>query len=262
MRRDRTPNTIIMLSERQEQLLDFIVREYVKTAEPVGSALVCEKSDLDVSPATIRSEMNDLEAQGYLAQPHTSAGRVPTDKAYRLVVNNLLESRQYDADPRAKRRINEAVAEAGSDPREISRHAAHVLQELSDNLVIANMEDSNDFYKVGLSSLMEFPEFREFERVFQLTSFFDQFDRMFEQFQRQFFGDTASAKDFRIMIGHENPMRNIRDETMIVVRHRLPGGNIGTLTIIGPTRMDYRKNIGLAQYTSDVLNTIATDYDR
>lgn len=241
-----------MLTDRQQQLIDFIVREYVKTAEPVGSAYVTDKGDFEVSPATIRNDMMALEEQGYLAQPHTSAGRVPTDKAYRLVVNNLLESQQYDVDPRHKKKINEAIAHAGADPKEMNRNAAQVLQELSDNLVIANLERSNDFYKIGLSSLMEFPEFREFERTFQLMSFFDQFDRMFQRLEQELFAEHP-LDNFNILIGRENSVRNIQEETMIVVRHRLPGGNVGTLTIVGPTRMDYRKNIGLAQYTSEVL---------
>ncbi len=243
-----------MLSERQTQLLDFIIREYVKTAEPVGSALVCEKADFALSPATIRNEMNELEAQGYLAQPHTSAGRVPTDKAYRLFVNKLIDEGQYEVDPKSKRKINEAIADAGNDPRGLSRSAAQALQELSDYLVIANIERSKDFYKIGLSSLMEFPEFREFGRMFQLADFFDHFDRMFERLEQEFFGDVAEMRNFNVLIGRENPMRNIRDETVIIVRHRLPQGNIGTLTIIGPTRMDYRKNIGLARYASEALN--------
>lgn len=249
-----------MLSGRQSQLLDFIVREYVKTAEPVGSALVCEKADFDVSPATIRNEMQSLEEAGYLAQPHTSAGRMPTDKAYRLVVNNLLEHQQYDVDPRSKRKINEAIADAGSDPRGISRNTAQVLQDLSDNLVIANIEKSPDFFKVGLSSLMGFPEFREFERMFQLTSFFDHFDTVFGRFEEEFFGDNPDFRNFNVLIGHENPVRDIRGESMIIIRHSLPGGNIGTLTIIGPTRMDYRKNIGLAQYAGEVLNESAEQH--
>lgn len=247
-----------MLSNRQKQLLDFIVREYVKTAEPVGSALVSEKADFDVSPATIRNEMQTLENEGYLMQPHTSAGRVPTDKAYRHFVNHLLEHEQYDVDTRHKRKIDEAIADAGRNPKEMNRNAAQVLQELSDNLVIANLERSNDFYKIGLSSLMEFPEFREFERTFHLMNFFDQFDQMFERLERELFSG-QDIQNFNILIGRENPMRNIKEETMIIVRHRLPGGNIGTLTIIGPTRMDYRKNIGLAQYTSEALEGSTMD---
>lgn len=247
----------MLLSNRQSQLLDFIIREYVKNAEPVGSAMVCEKSDFDVSPATIRNEMGELERTGYLAQPHTSAGRVPTDKAYRWFVNKLMEEGQYEVDSKAKRTIHNAISNAGPDPRELSRNAAQAIQELSDNLVIANIERSPDFYKVGLSRLMSFPEFRELGRVIQLTSMFDQFDELFSAFEREFFGDHRAEQNFNILIGHENPARDIQSETMIIVKHRLPGGNIGTLTIIGPTRMDYRKNIGLAQYTSKLLDKLA-----
>lgn len=247
----------MVLNDRQAQLLDFIVREYVKTAEPVGSALVCEKSDLEVSPATVRNEMGELETKGYLAQPHTSAGRVPTDRAYRWFVNKLIDEGRYEVDSRSRKTINEAIQEAGEDPRELSRNAAQAIQELSDSLVIANIERSNDFYKTGLSSLMESPEFREFNRIFQLADFFDHFDRMFGEFERQFFGDHPAHQNFNIMIGRENLQRNIQAESVIVVRHRLPQGNIGTLTIIGPTRMDYRKNIGLAKYTSETLNKVS-----
>jgi heat-inducible transcriptional repressor len=250
-----------MLSNRQTQLLDFIIREYVKTAEPVGSALVCEKGDFKLSPATIRNEMSELEDRGYLIQPHTSAGRIPSDRAYRWFVNKLIEDGQYEVDSRSKRKIDQAVEEAAPDPRRVSRSAAQALQELSDHLVIANVEQSNDFYKTGLSSLLEFPEFREFGRMFQLADFFDHFDRMFGRLEREFFGGTPEVRNFNVLIGRENPMRNIQDETVIIVRHRLPQGNVGTLTIIGPTRMNYRKNIGLVQYASDVLNKISESYD-
>ena len=81
-----------MISKRQEKLLDFVVREYVRTAKPIGSALVADKSHLHFSPATIRNEMNDLESQGFLVQLHTSGGRVPTDKAYMYYVNLLIEN--------------------------------------------------------------------------------------------------------------------------------------------------------------------------
>ncbi len=244
----------VMLSNRQEQLLDFIVREYVKTAEPVGSAVVSRKAIFDASSATVRNEMQALEEAGLIYQPHTSAGRIPTDKGYRWFVNRLVNTGHYDVDPRAKRKIDEAISDAGDDPRGLSRNAAQALQELSESLVIANVERSNDFYKTGLSSLMEFPEFREFNRMFQLADFFDHFDNMFERMEREFFHENSAMENFNILIGRENPLRNIQDETVIVVRHRLPHGNIGTLTIIGPTRMDYRKNIGLARYASEALD--------
>src|SRR5260370_1000933 len=102
------------ISKRQSTLLDFIVREYVQTATPIPSALVTKKSKLKVSPATIRNEMNSLEEQGFLEQRHTSGGRVPTDKAYRYYVNQLLSNPgKLILDPKDKKIISAALDRAG-----------------------------------------------------------------------------------------------------------------------------------------------------
>ena len=82
------------LSERKLKILQAIISDYVRTAEPVGSRTLSKKPELDYSPATIRNEMADLEEMGYLTHPHTSAGRVPSDKAYRLYVNALMEKKE------------------------------------------------------------------------------------------------------------------------------------------------------------------------
>ena len=82
------------LTERKLRILQAIISDYVKTAEPVGSRTISKKYDLGISPATIRNEMADLEEMGYLTHPHTSAGRVPSDMAYRLYVNALMEKKE------------------------------------------------------------------------------------------------------------------------------------------------------------------------
>ena len=81
-----------MLTQRQSEILDRIVRDYIALAEPVSSRLLEKKHDFGVSPATIRNEMQKLTDRGYLFQPHTSAGRVPTDRGYRFFVDELLEN--------------------------------------------------------------------------------------------------------------------------------------------------------------------------
>ena len=85
------------LTERKLKILQAIISDYVKTAEPVGSRTLSKKYDLGISPATIRNEMADLEEMGYLTHPHTSAGRVPSDMAYRLYVNALMEKKELKA---------------------------------------------------------------------------------------------------------------------------------------------------------------------
>lgn len=79
------------LSARKKQILKSVVDSYIQTGEPVGSKYLTEKSDLSVSSATVRNEMNELERMGYLAQPHASSGRVPTAEGYRTYVNSLME---------------------------------------------------------------------------------------------------------------------------------------------------------------------------
>src|SRR5438132_5415370 len=86
-----------MLDDRKAAILRAVVEEYIETAQPVGSATVARKPDLAVSPATVRNEMGVLEREGYLTQPHTSAGRIPTDKGYRFFVDSLRGPGEVDA---------------------------------------------------------------------------------------------------------------------------------------------------------------------
>ncbi len=252
----------VMITSRQETLLGSIIKEYIGTAEPISSKFLEKMGFFDLSSATIRAEMNELEGLGYLAQLHTSGGRVPTDRAYRFFVDNLMGEEGLEPATDCKRKIKRALYETSSDPREINKTVAQLLSELSDNLVIAGVPEQADFFKVGLSSLFEFPEFREFEKAFRLTSFFDEFEGMFDRLEREFWGDPASlaqggGEDMKIFIGKENPVRNIKDETVILARYNLPHNFRGSLTLVGPTRMDYGKNIGLIRYTTEELNKLA-----
>ena len=124
------------LSERERRVLEAVIRSYVETAEPAGSHALVRRFGLGASPATIRNTMSDLEAKGYLFHPHTSAGRVPTDKAYRLYVDSLLARPVM---PTAERdRLAEQIASPGSSAIEvILRRAAQSLGVLTQELGVA-----------------------------------------------------------------------------------------------------------------------------
>lgn len=249
-----------MLSNRQLNLLDFIIREYINSAKPVGSALVSKKSGFKLSPATIRNEMNELEGMNLLSHLHTSGGRVPTDKAYRLFVEDLIRNSDLEPEAEHKRKIRYAIHNSADDIRELNKSVADVLSDISENLVITNIEESDDFYKTGLSSLFEMPEFKKIDKIFRLTSFFDEFDKIFNRIEKEFFGGHFGINlpdNFNIFIGRENSVSNIKDETVMCVKYNLPGQYIGSLTLIGPTRMDYEKNISLIKYATEELNKLA-----
>ena len=84
------------LDERKLKILHAIIQNYLETGEPVGSRTISKYADLNLSSATIRNEMADLEELGYIIQPHTSAGRIPTDKGYRLYVDNMLKEKEEE----------------------------------------------------------------------------------------------------------------------------------------------------------------------
>ena len=117
------------MTERKLKILHAIINDYVKSAEPVGSRALSRKFELGISPATIRNEMSDLEEMGYLTHPHTSAGRVPSDKAYRLYVNQMMERQELTLDE--KREISR---ELQANIREFDRtieHAAKILSKIT-----------------------------------------------------------------------------------------------------------------------------------
>ena len=90
------------LDERKIKILDAIIRNYLETGEPVGSRTISKYTDLNLSSATIRNEMADLEELGYILQPHTSAGRIPSDKGYRFYVDHLMEEKNREVDDMKK----------------------------------------------------------------------------------------------------------------------------------------------------------------
>ena len=129
------------LSERKLKVLQAIISDYVRTAEPVGSRTLSKKPELDYSPATIRNEMADLEEMGYLTHPHTSAGRVPSDKAYRLYVNTLMEKKEPSKEE--KNIIADRLRSRVNDFDKTIEHAASVLSEIT-NLTSFALTPSKD----------------------------------------------------------------------------------------------------------------------
>lgn len=117
------------LSERKLKILSAIIGDYVRTAEPVGSRTLSKKPELGYSPATIRNEMADLEELGYLTHPHTSAGRVPSDKAYRLYVNALMDKKELSKEE--KTLIANRLKGSMDEFEKTIEHAASLLSEIT-----------------------------------------------------------------------------------------------------------------------------------
>ena len=247
-----------MITNRQEKLLSILVNNYIKTAEPVSSKALVKSRFFNLSSATLRNEMHELEESGYLVQLHTSGGRVPTDKAYRYFVNQLLDKKPAEFKPSKKdiKKISQVLSEAGNDPRSMNKAVASVLSECTGNLVITGIGRDTEFFKQGLVKLFKMPEFRESDVLFQLAGFFEGFDLMYQLIEREFIHTLGipSGLPIHILIGQENPFKQIRGETIMCAKYVLPGDIIGSLTLIGPTRMDYENNIALIDHTIKQLS--------
>lgn len=338
------------MDQRKRRILQAITEDYIASAEPVGSRTIARKYQLGVSPATIRNEMADLEEAGYLEQPHTSAGRIPSDKGYRYYVDALLNpavpteqerQRLRDEVIARSRAVEELIHRTArvlsyltqytsfvvmpSATESVCRHVQlislgsnHVLivlviepgfvqnrileidtpiepQELdrlndflsqrlrgvtiSDvtatlvselravvstpalfhalmELLTTGLDHSGDerLFIEGATNIFEHPEFQDVDRARAVLALFDERDSIF---------DMVSAimrhAGVAVSIGSENAREEMQECSLVTATFSLGGRVIGSLGLIGPTRMDYARVMGVLQFVSDGLSEIITD---
>src|SRR4029078_7137303 len=179
------------MTDRQKQILCAIVKQYAEVASPVGSQLLAKV--FGVSSATIRAEMAELERLGFIMQPHTSAGRVPTDKGYRLYVNSLAEDKLVTPERGGERALSARVHDAGLPERTI-RNAVDTLVELTHNLGLATI--GNQLYMSGLSNLFGQPDFMQAGQVQQVARLLDNLEPWLRE--------AAPNQPLSVYIGQEN----------------------------------------------------------
>lgn len=229
------------MTPRQQAILNAIVEQYAEVASPVGSTLLAKL--FDVSSATIRAEMADLEHLGYIDQPHTSAGRVPTDKGYRYYVNNITEDLSEDnKERRATRALSARVHNAGA-PERMIRNAVDTLVELTYNLGIATI--GNQLYMSGLSNLFGQPEFMNGLQVQQVARLLDNLEPWLRE--------TAPNEPLSVYIGQENPIGRAAGCSLIISRFRSPFSDSSYIGTLGPTRQSYKDVMSLVKRAGQEL---------
>lgn len=230
-----------MITERQQKILAAIVEQYAEVASPVGSSLLAKV--FDVSSATVRAEMAELERSGYITQPHTSAGRVPTDKGYRLYVNNLAEAQQKPTQERRAERALAARVSGNAVPEHTIRSAVDTLVELTHNLGIATI--GNQLYMSGLSNLFGQPEFMNGGQVQQVARLLDNLEPWLRE--------AAPNEPLSVYIGQENPIGRSAQCTLIISKFRSPYSDHSYIGVLGPTRQQYRDVMHLVEQTGRAL---------
>ena len=333
-----------LLDIRKMRILQAIVDDYIMTAAPVGSRTVSKRSDMGLSPATIRNEMSDLTELGFLEQPHTSAGRIPSEKAYRLYVNHIMDSAKLTDDEAdyIKRHLDTRVHEVG----EVIRQTARVLSDMTNytSMVLVPQFSTLRVKRISLipvsdgkamavvvtdtgvtkNAMIRIPESLspdDVEKISKLiTSKLDGYRlteavekvlpqirgeigeqadavcEMIEDIERSMsetdvevvgasnildypeYSDAAKARSFltevesgnylqrvltdasdvemSVRIGTENDNPDMQDCSVVTVTYKAGGKNIGTMGVVGPTRMDYGKVMAVLKYLSNSLSDI------
>ncbi len=342
-----------MLTERQLLILKAIIDDYIRSAEPVGSRSVSKREDISYSPATIRNEMADLEELGFLEKPHSSAGRIPSQKGYRYYVDHLLSpellnnSDIVDIKSMFAQKIHEveqlieqsaqilsnltsytsivlgpevfdttlkhlqiipltketAVAIIVTDTGHVEKQAVDIPQgmEVTDIEMMVNIlnerlkgvsmlelrgkifsevgnvlkmhisnykdtmqmleqsfthEKNDHVFFGGKTNIFSQPEFRDVEKVRQLLEMFEE-----KQLVHQIFRSDSSG--ITVKIGQENKLEAIDNCSVITATYTADGKHLGTIGILGPTRMEYQRVIGVLDYLSkDMTNTLTKLYQR
>lgn len=232
------------MTERQQQILRSIVEQYAEVASPVGSSLLAKL--YGVSSATIRAEMAELERLGFIMQPHTSAGRVPTDKGYRFYVNSLAEEKEdMPVAARAERALSARVQDAGMPERTI-RNAVDTLVELTHNLGLATI--GNQLYMSGLGNLFGQPEFIQPGQVQQVAQLLDNLEPWLRE--------AAPNQPLNVYIGRENPIGRTAGCSLIISRFQSPYSDNSYIGVLGPTRQNYRDVTNLVRRAGQTLEEV------
>ncbi len=235
------------LSNRQKEILSSIIEEYAETASPVGSVTMAKL--FNVSPATIRAEMARLESYGLIAQPHTSAGRVPTDAGYRYYVNALENDKGLANHEQGLERSAHAIeVRVSSQSRADAaiRGAVDSLVELTGNLGLATIGDQ--LYLAGISRLFTQPEFIDNARVQAVAKLLDNLEPWLRE--------AAPGEPLNIFIGQENPIGKNSNVSLIISKFRSPFSDKSYIGVLGPTRQNYGRVMSLVRHTGNMLEEI------
>jgi heat-inducible transcriptional repressor len=230
---------------RQRKILGAIIESFIKNAMPVGSEFIREFYDFDVSPATIRNEMVALEREGYIMQPHTSAGRIPTNLAYRMLVDQMsLEKSLLD-------RVQNDMLKVRREyylkqTKEKLYDIVSILAGVTDNISFATLPDKDRVFYIGISNLLKKPEFiAQPQKASQVIEILE--NQLYEVIC-----GLNIAEEGAIYIGEENILQEFQTCSLLAVPYHYKGFD-GVMGILGSTRMDYPYNLAALKTAIQLL---------
>jgi len=239
------------LTERQIQIIKTIVEEFTLTAEPVGSVTLENKYRLGVSPATLRNEMATLEEKGFLAQPHTSSGRIPTPMAIKFYVNELMKEKELSVAEEVN--VKSRVWDHRYNRDDLLREATKVLSERTKSLCVATTDEGQTFH-AGYYNVFDDVAFEDHAVAREVFFLLDQHQRLLDIFNR-----AGNNSPIHILVGDELGLSLLQPVSCVFADINL-GGRHGSLGIIGSSRQEYDRNIPFVRYVANLVNQIAQEW--
>ena len=237
---------MVDLTDRQKALLKAIIEQYIENAEPVGSEVIERKFDLGVSPATIRNEMVRLTEGGFLKQPHTSAGRIPTSLGFRTYIQELMKEKELPVS--AEVSIKEKMWQGRYQYDKLLREAVRALAERCDMLGLA-IDDINDqVYWAGASRILDWPEFYDIDVARFVLSLFDEVPTL-----QQIIGKAVGPDPIHILFGEDLGYENLGSTGFVFTRFEVAPEKGGIVGVIGPARMNFALVLPYVKYVRDMI---------
>lgn len=236
------------LQYRKERILAITVDEYIKTVSPVSSSCIVNEYGLDFSSATIRNVLAELEEEGYLTHPHTSAGRVPTQKGYRYYVDHLM--RQIQLLEEEKARIRKEYQRESIELGELLENTSRAISEMTHCTSLVSLDGDDRIFCQGTSFVVEYPDSRDLDKIRSILATLDEKERLIQMINRELEAKTA------IFIGEELQCKDIETCSLVVSRYHSKHGPSGRIAALGPIRMDYKRVVSALDYFSDLLEEI------
>jgi transcriptional regulator of heat shock response len=237
------------LQERKDRILAITIQRYIETVVPVSSAYIANESPMDLSSASIRNVLADLEVEGYLTHPHTSAGRIPTEKGYRYFVDHLMHEIQLLEGE--KERIRAEYLREKSELESLLEKTSRVLSDTTHYTSIVSVDGSgNKFFCRGMNLVAHYPDFQDLRKIRSILTTLEE--------KEQILGIINCNLNNRInvLIGHEIHCADMDSCALVISCYKSREGATGRLAVLGPARMNYEKVVSTLHYFSQLIEEI------
>ena len=237
------------VQDRKDRILGIVVNEYIRTINPVSSGLIAEKHKMDLSSATIRNILAELEEEGYLTHPHTSAGRVPTEEGYRYYVDHLMY--EIALLEEQKQRIKNEYQQERKNLEYLLEKTSKVISDFTHYTSIVTIEGPEGrVFCNGTRYVVEFLDYSDLSKIREILTLLEEKEKILQLI------NCTLRKKIQIFIGHEIACRNIEDCSMAVSAYQLHNGRTGRIAVLGPKRMDYGKVVSALDYVCDLMKDL------